>query len=73
MAHNNSPAAGTPQTPNKAYAASALAFVTIVVSAWLADDSGVTGQDIAGWLVTAVLGSGLTGGATFATKNKPQH
>lgn len=66
----NSPAPGTPQTAYKAYAATALAFVTILVSAWIADDNGVTGQDVLGWVVAAVVGSGLTGGATFTVKNK---
>jgi hypothetical protein len=69
---NLSPAPGTPQTPHKAVAAAVLAFLTILVSAWIADDNGASGQEILGWIVEAVIGSGLTGGVTFQVKNKPK-
>jgi hypothetical protein len=67
----NSPAPGTPQTKAKAVAATGLAFVTIVVSAWIADDGGVTGKEIVAWVVSGLIGSGLTGGVTAAVRNKP--
>lgn len=68
--NNLSPAPGVPQTPYKAYAATVLAFVTIVVSAWIADDNGASGKEVLGWIVSALVGSGLTGVTTFQVKNK---
>jgi hypothetical protein len=65
-----SAAPGTPQSPTKAIAATVLAFVTIFVSAWIADDNGATGQEILTWIISAVIGSGITGGATYQVKNK---
>jgi hypothetical protein len=67
-----SPAPGTPQTSYKAYAATVLAFVSIVVGAWINDDGGVTGQEVLAWLVSAAVGSGLTGAVTHTVKNKPK-
>lgn len=69
---NLSPAPGTPQTGYKAYVATALAFITIVVSAWIGDDDGVTAKEIAGWIVSGVIGSGLTGAVTYGVQNKPK-
>jgi hypothetical protein len=68
---NLSPAPGTPQTPTKAYAATALAFLTVVLSAWIADDGGVTAKEIVAWIVSAAIGAGLTGGVTYKVQNKP--
>lgn len=70
---NNSPAPGTPQTPYKAYAATTLAFVTIFVSAWLADDNGADFQEVLTWVISAFVGSGITGGVTYQTKNKAKY
>lgn len=58
-----------PKRPYKAYGATILAFLTIVVSAWIADDGGVTGQDILDWVISGLIGSGLTGATTYAIKN----
>jgi len=68
---NVSPAPGTPQTKTKAMVATALSFVTIVAAAWIADDGGVSGQEIIAWVVSGLVGSGLTGVATSQVPNKP--
>lgn len=68
---NYSPAPGTPQTGAKAYAATAVAFIVIFVGAWIADDGGVTAKEVASWVLMSVIGSGLTGGAAYQTKNQP--
>lgn len=67
---NLSPTPGVPQTPTKAYAATALAFIVVVVSSWIADDGGVTAKEIVSWLVSAAIGAGLTGGVTYGVRNK---
>ncbi len=69
--NENSPAPGTPQSPTKAYFATALTFLTIVVSAWIADDDGTTGKEIMTWVLSALVGSGLTGAVTYKVKNTP--
>lgn len=66
---NLSPAPGTPQTGAKAYAATALAFLSIFVGAWVLDTDPVTAKEVASWLVNAAIGSGITGGAAFFVKN----
>lgn len=68
---DNSPAPGTPQTGTKAYVATVLAFLVLFVGQWIADTDPVTAKEVAAWLVYALIGSGLTGGATYITKNKP--
>lgn len=68
--NTDSPAPGVPQTPYKAYAATVLAFLTIFVGAWIADDGGTNAKEVMGWVLTALIGSGLTGGVTFQVKNK---
>ena len=70
--NENSPAPGVPQTPYKAWAATALAFLTIFVSAWIADDGGTSGKEVMTWIISALVGSGLTGVTTFQVKNKPK-
>lgn len=65
-----SAAPGTPQTSTKAVAATVLAFLTIVVSAWISDDNGTSTKEIISWIVMGLIGSGLTGGATYQVKNK---
>lgn len=67
--NNLSAAPGVPQTSTKAVVATVLAFLTILVSAWIADDGGASGQEILSWVISAVLGSGLTGGLTYQAKN----
>lgn len=68
--NNLSPAPGVPQTPYKAYAATVLAFVTIFVSAWIADDNGTNFQEVLTWVISALVGSGITGATTYQVKNK---
>lgn len=58
-----------PKRPYKAYGATILAFVTVLVSAWINDDNGVTGQEVLNWVISAVVASGLTGATTYAVKN----
>lgn len=70
MKMTNSPAPGTPQTGTKAYVAAALAFAAIVLTQWISDDGGVTGKELASWILMGIVGSGLTGGVTYTTKNK---
>lgn len=67
----NSATPGAPQTSHKAYAATAVAFVVTFIGVWIADTDPFTAKEIAGGLVTAAVGSGLTGGATWLTRNKP--
>lgn len=66
----NSAAPGTPQTKTKAAVATGLSFVTIVAAAWIADDGGVTGKEIVAWVVSGLIGSGLTGAATATVRNR---
>ena len=66
----NSPAPGTPQTGTKAMVATGVAFLVIFVGSWIADTDPVTGKEVAQWIITALIGSGLTGGATYRTRNK---
>lgn len=61
---------GVPQTPTKAWAATALAFLTILVSAWIADDDGTSGKEVMSWVISALVGSGLTGAVTYQVKNR---
>jgi hypothetical protein len=58
-----------PAKPYKAYAAAALTFVTIVIADWIGDSDGTTTKEFLGWCVEGIVGSGLTGGATFAVRN----
>lgn len=66
----NSPNPGVPQTGTKAYVATALSGLVIFVGAWVADTDPVTGKEVASWIVMALVGSGVVGGATYRTKNK---
>lgn len=67
----NSPAPGTPQTGTKAYVASAISFLAIFVGIWVADVDPFTGKEVAAAIVTALIGSGITGGTAYAVKNTP--
>lgn len=64
------PAPGTPQTATKAMVGTVLTFVTVVVSAWLADDNGASGQEVLSWVVSGLVACGLVGGAVFQVPNK---
>ena len=48
----------------------AVAFLVLFIGSWIADSDPVTGKEVASWIVMALIGSGLTGGATYRTKNK---
>ena len=65
-----SPEPGTPQTPTKAYVATALTFITTFAGVWIADTDPFTAKEVAGGLITAAIASGITGGATYAIRNK---
>lgn len=58
-----------PKRPIKAYAATALAFLSLFVAYWIADEDPFTLKEAGAGLLTAALGSGLTGGVTFSVKN----
>ena len=66
----NSPEPGTPQTPYKAYAATAVSFVATFIGVWVADTDPFTAKEVAAGLVTAAVASGLTGSATYAVRNR---
>ena len=55
--------------PYKAYAATALAGLSVFVAAWATDTDPFTSKEIVAALVAAVIGSGVTGGATYAVTN----
>lgn len=65
-----SPAPGTPQTPYKAYASTALTLVVAFALIWIADDGAFTSKEMASAAVQSLIGAGLVGGTTFAVKNK---
>lgn len=67
---NYSPAPGTPQTPYKAYAAAALTAVGTFVAFWIGDDDPFTKKEAAQAAISALVASGVTGGATFVVKNR---
>lgn len=58
------------QTNAKAYAATAVSFLATFVGVWVADTDPFTAKEIAQGLVTAGVASGLTGGATYAVRNR---
>lgn len=66
----NSPEPGTPQTGYKAYAATALAFICLFATFWIADTAPFTAKEAVAGLISAAVGSGLTGGITYAVKNR---
>lgn len=57
-------------TAHKAWAATGLSFLILFATFWIADTDPFTSKEIAQGLVTAAIGSGMTGGATYATKNR---
>ena len=63
------PAPDNPKKPYKAYAATALAGLSVFVAAWATDTDPFTSKEIVAALVAAVIGSGITGGATYAVAN----
>lgn len=68
----NSPAPGTPQSPSKAIVAGLVSGLAIFVGIWVADTDPFTAKEVAAGIVTAVIGSGLTGGGAFWVANKPK-
>lgn len=64
------PAPGTPQTATKALVGTVLTFLTVVAGAWIADDGGVSGQEVLTWIVSGLVACGLVGGAVFQVPNK---
>lgn len=66
----NSPAPGTPQTPFKAFAATALTFVGAFVAYWIADTGTFDPKEWGEAALTAAAASGVTGFATYKVKNK---
>lgn len=65
----SSPAPGTPQTAYKAYAAAALSFLALVLAYWIADAGSFTSKDLGEAILTALVGSGVTGGVTRYVRN----
>lgn len=68
---NYSPAPGTPQTGTKGLVAGIVAFVVAFGLYYVADEDPFTKKEIVEALLLALVGSGLTGGATYVARNKP--
>lgn len=66
------PVPADPKRPYKAYAATALAALSIFVTAWVADTDPFTAKEIAAAVVASLIGSGITGATTFAVRNPPK-
>jgi hypothetical protein len=47
-----------------------VSFVVTFVGVWIADTDPFTSKEIAAGLVTAAVGSGLTGGAAYVVRNR---
>jgi hypothetical protein len=58
-----------PKKPWKAYVATALTAVGTFVTYWIADTDPFTAKEMGEAALAALVASGLTGGATFATRN----
>ena len=67
----HSPAPGTPQTPYKAYVATALTVVSGFVLAWVADTDPFTAKEAASAAIMSLVAGGVVGLPTYLTKNKP--
>jgi hypothetical protein len=67
---NYSAAPGTPQTPAKAVFAGLLGFVMAVGAYYIADDDPFTRKELVEAFLLGLVGTGLTGGGTYALKNK---
>lgn len=67
---NNSPAPGVPQTGYKAYAATALAFVSAVVAYWIADVDPFTHKEMGEAVLTGLGAAGVTGIPTYFVRNR---
>lgn len=65
-----SPDPGVPQTGTKAYVATAIAFLVAFAGIWILDEDPFTQKELVGALLAAAVGSGLTGGGTYMTKNR---
>lgn len=67
---NNSPDPGVPQTPAKAYVATALTCVVTFVMLWVADDDPFTAKEAAESAVQSLIAGGVVGVPTYLTRNK---
>lgn len=66
----NSPEPGTPQTADKSVWATATSFLALLGLAYVADDDPFTRKELIESLVSAGVGSGIIGGATFFVRNR---
>lgn len=67
---NMSPAPGVPQTPTKAYTATALSVLATFGTAWVADVAPFTAKEAVASAIAALVAGGVIGGVTFLAKNK---
>lgn len=58
-----------PKKPYKAYVATSLAFVSGVVTFWIADSDPFTAKEFAQAVVTSAIASGIVGAGTYAKEN----
>jgi hypothetical protein len=58
-----------PKRPIKAYVSAALAAISTFVGFWIADVPPFTAKEIGQGIILGIIGSGLTGGATYVAKN----
>jgi hypothetical protein len=70
MMSNLSPAPGVPQTPTKAYVAAGIAFLVGAVGYYLGDEDPFTKREMLEALFAGAVGAGVTGGPTFAVRNR---
>jgi hypothetical protein len=71
----SSPAPGVPQTAFKAEIAAGLAFLAVFLGALLVgwtDEDPLETRDFVVALLAALVGGGITGGATYQVSNKPK-
>jgi hypothetical protein len=71
----STPAPGVPQTPTKAYVALGVSFLAVFFGALLVewtDSDPLEARDFIVALVAALVGGGITGGATYQVKNTPK-
>jgi hypothetical protein len=67
-----SPAPGTPQTSDKAIWSAVVGFLVAVGGYYVADDDPFTRKELVEAFLLGLIATGLTGGVTFAVKNKPK-
>lgn len=61
-----------PKKPYKAYVAAIASFLATAAGIWIADTDPFTMKEFVGSLITAGVGSGIVGGATYAQRNPPE-